>query len=137
MERRFFSRLPCLPAEIWKNTFCRFPKNPIFLMRHYFSYVSEKKIYQKKLVPQVCPSFHILAKNETELYDFLILHVYIRLETISTVLAQSSAIRRILRAYKMVSLANSSSKFGKSPHFHVHTKWWRWHRFEVDNVYKC
>ena len=43
-------------------------------MRHYFSHVPDTKIYRKKLIPQVCPSFHILAETGPNYgYDFLTL----------------------------------------------------------------
>ena len=58
-----------------KTSFCRFPKKPIFvLMRHYFSDIFNEKMYRRKLVPQVCPYFYILAKWSAnygyEFFDF-------------------------------------------------------------------
>ena len=48
-----------------------------FELRHYFSHVWDKKKYRKKLVPRVCPSFHVLSKTRPNYaYDFLTLHVY-------------------------------------------------------------
>ena len=62
---------------LWKTCFCWFPKKPIFVfMRHYFSHISDQKMYRKKLVPQVYPSFYILAKTRPNYaYDFLALHI--------------------------------------------------------------
>ena len=46
-------------------------------MRHYFFHVSNKKMYRKNLITQVCPSFYILAKKRPNYaYDFLTLHKY-------------------------------------------------------------
>ena len=51
----------------------------VCVIRYYFSHVSDKKMYRKNLVPQVCLSFHISAKTRPNYgCDFLTLHIGIQ-----------------------------------------------------------
>ena len=59
------------------TVFVDFCKTLFFLLRHYFFHVCDKKMYRKKLAPQVYPFFHILAKTRPNYgFDFFTLHRY-------------------------------------------------------------